>query len=212
MLFLNTKVFITYFIWGPQYASQTYKLCALPGFRNTGSKISATFTSDGRHILSASEDSNVYIWNHLNQTHSSSNNLKSIKSFERFSSSNLCVVTPWQGFSNKLTLNTSKSDFLWHVDYLGNKILYLSLSSKFTLSYKFFADFLPWGSATWPEEKLPFSMVKNFSFSKSQFKFQRSSFQKKTSHSWGQVIVTAGWDGRIRAFQNFGMPVHLWII
>lgn len=179
------------------------------GFRNTGSKISATFTSDGRHIVSASEDSNIYIWNHSNQSHSPSTNLKSIKSFERFASSSTCIAAPWQGFIKKPTLNASKNDFLWHVDYMGNKILHLSLSSKFTLSSKFFADFFPWGSAIWPEEKLPFSMVKNFSLGKSQFKFQRTSCQMKTSHSWGQVIVTAGWDGRIRAFQNFGMPVHV---
>ncbi|XP_020685069.1 WD repeat-containing protein 44 [Dendrobium catenatum] len=177
------------------------------GLRNTGSKISATFTSDGQHIVSASEDSNVYIWNHSNQNNIPSTKLKSNKSFERFTSRNVCIVMPWQGFSRKSSLD----DFLCRVDYMGNKILYLSLSNNFTLSYKFFTDFVPWGSATWPEEKLPlpFSMAKNFGLSKSQFKFQRTSCQKKASHSWGQVIVTAGWDGRIRAFQNYGLPVHL---
>ncbi|XP_020593255.1 WD repeat-containing protein 44-like isoform X2 [Phalaenopsis equestris] len=58
------------------------------GFHNTGSKISATFTPNGEHIVSASKDSNVYIWNHMNQTHIPSTNSKSIKSFERFASSN----------------------------------------------------------------------------------------------------------------------------
>jgi hypothetical protein len=24
------------------------------------------------------------------------------------------------------------------------------------------------------------------------------------------VIVTAGWDGRIRSFQNYGLPAHQW--
>jgi hypothetical protein len=27
---------------------------------------------------------------------------------------------------------------------------------------------------------------------------------------WGLVIVTAGWDGRIRTYLNYGLPLRLW--
>ncbi|CAO2141133.1 unnamed protein product [Urochloa humidicola] len=34
----------------------------LPGFKNTSSQISASYTADGRYVVCASEDSNVYVW------------------------------------------------------------------------------------------------------------------------------------------------------
>ncbi|GMJ08947.1 hypothetical protein HRI_004563900 [Hibiscus trionum] len=43
---------------------------------------------------------------------------------------------------------------------------------------------------------------------KSQYKFLKSSCQNTfKSHAWGLVIVTAGLDGRIRSFLNYGLPV-----
>lgn len=196
----------------------------LPGLQNSGSQISAAFTSDGKHIVSASEDSKVYIWNHSNTDHPPSSNSKSIRSSESFDSNIVSIALPWHGFSSKKSslgpfeLTSSQEnckrcaekDFPSLVDSLGNKILYLSPSSNIILSPGFFADILHRGSATWPEEKFPSSLSKMSSSGKSQFKFLKtSSCQKNTSHAWGQAIVTAGWDGRIRSFQNYGLPVHL---
>lgn len=193
------------------------------GLQNSGSQISAAFTSDGKHIVSASEDSKVYIWNHHSNTdRGPSSNLKSIRSSESFDSSNACIALPWHGLSSKkltfgtfeLTLSQEnhkrypEKNFPSLVDSLGNKILYLSPSSNIILSPEFFADILHRGSATWPEEKFS-SLLKMSSSGRSQFKFLKTSCQKNTSHAWGQVIVTAGWDGRIRSFQNYGLPVHL---
>jgi hypothetical protein len=43
---------------------------------------------------------------------------------------------------------------------------------------------------------------------KSQYKFLKNSCQSTAaSHAWGLVIVTAGWDGRIKSFHNYGLPV-----
>ncbi|MFQ6633427.1 hypothetical protein Gotur_012022 [Gossypium turneri] len=42
-------------------------VCKFRGLRNAGSQISASFTSDGMRIVSASEDSNVYVWNNISQ-------------------------------------------------------------------------------------------------------------------------------------------------
>ncbi|PKA56319.1 Dynein assembly factor with WDR repeat domains 1 [Apostasia shenzhenica] len=178
------------------------------GFRNTNSQISATFTSDGHHIISASEDSNVYIWNHLkhDQTHSSNRkNSKSIRASEHFASSNVSIALPWQGISSgsdniRMTENNCKSQW--------NTLASITLFSL-TLTHDFLANILHRNSATWPEEKLPFSTPSISHLQKSRFNFLKNSCQKNISHAWGQVIVTAGWDGRIRSFQNYGLPVQL---
>ena len=65
-----------------------------PGLRNTGSQISAKFTSDGAHIVSASEDSNVYVWNYRNDNDAAQP--KSHWSCERFFSHNCSVAVPWR--------------------------------------------------------------------------------------------------------------------
>ncbi|XP_073525811.1 WD repeat-containing protein 44-like [Phyllobates terribilis] len=41
-----------------------YRALYYSGFRNGGSQICASFSEDGTHIVSASEDSNVYMWEH----------------------------------------------------------------------------------------------------------------------------------------------------
>nr|GMD65787.1 WD repeat-containing protein 44-like [Ipomoea batatas] len=42
-------------------------ICKFKGSRNSGSQVPSTFTSDGKHIISISEDSNVYIWSYTSQ-------------------------------------------------------------------------------------------------------------------------------------------------
>ncbi|KAG1362291.1 WD repeat-containing protein 44 [Cocos nucifera] len=193
---------------------------------NAGSQISASFTADGRHIISACDDSNVYVWNHANQEVPSSNHLKSTWSCERFSSDCVSVAIPWHGLGRRNPVSVTfevlpshedvsldqagTTDDGSHLDQdsFGNNTLHLSPSGSFTLRHEFISEFLPKGSATWPEEKLPSSSMTTSALCKSQYKFLKSSCQN-TSHAWGQVIVTAGWDGRIRSFQNYGLPVQL---
>ncbi|KAK9096010.1 hypothetical protein Sjap_021507 [Stephania japonica] len=54
------------------------------GFGNTRSQISASFASDGKHIVFASEDSNVYVWNYNNQDGSAPSHVKSTRCREHF--------------------------------------------------------------------------------------------------------------------------------
>ncbi|KAJ0971108.1 hypothetical protein J5N97_019067 [Dioscorea zingiberensis] len=187
------------------------------GFRNTGSQISASFTSDGRHIISASEDSNVYIWTHNIQDAPTSNQVKSTWSYERFFSSNASVALPWPGFESTSPVSAASEVFpgtfsdqtrIAERDFSGNNALYVSPTGSFTLSHDFFSEFLPKGSATWPEEKLPSGSRTASLLCKNQYKFLKTSCQN-SSHAWGKVVVTGGWDGRIRSFQNYGLPVHL---
>ncbi|PKA46532.1 Coatomer subunit beta'-3 [Apostasia shenzhenica] len=194
-------------------------VCKYKGFHNARTRISASFTVDGRHIVSASENSNVYMWNHSSPDYAHPlNQAKSSSSFERFASSHVFVAIPWHGFSSKnQQLGTSRllstheehmelTESNFQVESEVTSTLHLSQTQSFTLAHEYFSEVIPKGSATWPEEKLPACPR---GLSKPHFKFLEASCQKCNSHAWGQVIVTAGLDGRIRSFQNFGLPCHL---
>ncbi|KAL8538042.1 hypothetical protein ACS0TY_000123 [Phlomoides rotata] len=167
------------------------------GPRNAGNNISASFTSDGKHIVSASEDSNVYVWNYTSEGNSTP---KVVRSFECFSSDASVAVT-WSGLkSNSLS------------DSSINSLPFSPSSTCFSLSQEFPLDSNSKGSATWPEEKLPKSSHRALtsSLGRSQFKLFKTSCQSSlNSNAWGLVIVTAGWDGRIRSYHNYGLPVPL---
>ncbi|OVA06324.1 WD40 repeat [Macleaya cordata] len=197
-------------------------ICKYRGLKNAGSQISATFTSDGKHIVSASEDSNIYIWNCNSQDGSTSSQAKSIWSCERFISNNASVAIPWCGINSESSVLSNAWALPSHQDSgcpLGNNsengFQHCSLSSPdcFSLGHGFFSEAFPRGSATWPEEKLPTlsPMAMSSALCKSQYKFVKSSCESTLTspHAWGLVIVTAGWDGCIRSFHNYGLPVRV---
>lgn len=177
----------------------------IAGCRGAGNQNFASLTLDGKNIISASEDSSVYIWNCLDKKGPVPSEAKVIRSCERFSS-NASVAIPWCGF------NCSNSPSGLKFDDLGIKSLEALSSSPacFSQGTEFFLESFPKGSATWPEEKLPTSSpwASSHAMHKTQYKFLRSSCQSTSNaHAWGLVIVTAGWDGRIRSFLNYGLPV-----
>ncbi|XP_071728918.1 uncharacterized WD repeat-containing protein C3H5.08c-like [Rutidosis leptorrhynchoides] len=154
------------------------------GQRNAGNPVCASLTSDGKHIVSASEDSNVYVWNLYNKKGPSFLQQKIVRSYECFSAG-ASVALPWSGL--KVDTNPLPPCY-------------------FSLGRDYFPDSAPKGFATWPEEKLPSDLTSPLC--KSRYKFFRSSCQSSYNcHTWGMVIVTAGWDGRIRSFHNYGLPV-----
>ncbi|XP_010520951.1 PREDICTED: WD repeat-containing protein 44 [Tarenaya hassleriana] len=167
---------------------------------NSRSLTSVSLTSDGKHIVSACEDSNVYIWNSDDheEEEPDSSQMKKIKSFERFST-NASVATTWSGCSDE--------------DNVPRRTLPFSSPSCLSLSDGFAAAATTAGTvcaaATWPEENLPASPLSSSKMHVSEYKFLKASYQKITTSSlaWGMVIITGGWDGRIRTFQNFGLPV-----
>lgn len=70
------------------------------GFRNTSSQISSSFSPDGKYIISASEDSQVYIWKHEEARHVGSGKSKSTittQSHEHFPCRDVSVAIPWPG-------------------------------------------------------------------------------------------------------------------
>ncbi|KAJ4822553.1 hypothetical protein Tsubulata_049600 [Turnera subulata] len=196
-------------------------ICKYRGIKSAGNQVSASFTSNGTHIVSASEDSSINVWNYINQDKSVPR-VKKILSCERFFSKNTSVVIPWCGMASENSFSSSISDTSQCSEerrspqsgLIERSHFRLPFSSpdRFSMSRRFFSDSLSKGSATWPEEELPPkpSTISSAKY-KSQYKFLTKSCQSAHSspHAWGLVIVTGGSDGRIRSFQNYGLPVRL---
>ncbi|CAL9237405.1 unnamed protein product [Arabidopsis halleri] len=145
----------------------------------------ASFISDGKHIISTSEDSSINVWSYsqLPSKKPYSETPKSIRSYEGFISHNASVAIPWlrQGSRDGL------SECITDLDRKTPKVDCFSPMK---------------GSTTWPEEKLEDVVMSN----RGKLKLLRSAWQP---HLWGLVIVTATWDGRIRVFHNYGLPIRV---
>ncbi|KAH7513687.1 hypothetical protein FEM48_Zijuj11G0007400 [Ziziphus jujuba var. spinosa] len=182
-------------------------ICKFKGLRNAASQMSASFTSDGKHVISASEDSNVYVWNYSSQDKASPRT-KKIWSCESFPSHNASIAVPWCGL--KIVPDTIQSPTLISPRQ-GSRFDNAS-PDCFSLSRGFLLDSLSRGAATWPEEKLFNLSPKALSptICKSEYRLLKNAYQSMSGspHMWGLAIVTAGWDGRIRTYQNFGLPVR----
>lgn len=173
------------------------------GFRKSGNQMSASFTSDGKRIISVGEDSRVYIWNYEGQNFPSSKQAKSIRSCEHFFSEGASVAVPWSGMDSEQkhfyegSINHSNQQ-MWHVEATTP---WPKDTDRFSLGNWFFADGLSRASATWPEEKLPF-----WAIPVAEDDHHCQHRHTSLSATWGLVIVTAGWDGVIRCFHNYGSP------
>nr|UNY85644.1 WD40-containting protein [Zea mays] len=194
------------------------------GLRTGSCQSLATFTPDGQHIVCASEDSNIYVWNHENQDEASLKHAKTVWSSERFYSNNAAIAIPWNGpkprnpASLASQILSPQGDNLWCMskavkcsssqseDSAVNSFVSRFAPGIFSLNQEFSSESTCRSSATWPEEILPSRSIRAI-LDESQYKFLRNCFQS-TPNSWGQVIVTAGWDGKIRSFQNYGLPAH----
>ncbi|KAK6947960.1 WD40 repeat [Dillenia turbinata] len=193
------------------------------GHRNMGSHMSASFTSDGKHMVSAGDDT-VYVWNSIANFQSGRSQAKKIWSYENFFSNNCSIAVPWGGMksSSGMLLSSilngdilvsslqNEQDHHHHVD--SNHKMPFSSPDCFTLGRGFFLEPLLKGTATWPEENLPNSSpcAVSSTLSKSELKFLLSTYQSALSspHLWGRVIVVAGWDGWIRTYHNYGLPIR----
>ncbi|KAL8205499.1 hypothetical protein R6Q57_009050 [Mikania cordata] len=196
------------------------------GFRNTNRQISAYVASNGRYVVCASEDSNVYIWKHEADSSASRNKGVTVtQSYEHFHCQDVSMAIPWPGitdscwgfgsteptrvsgdhelFAEASTANhpPTPADETSRIDgSLISSPLHGTISSA---SNGYFFDRI---SATWPEEKLVMANTKNPS-PRASVDFSNGLSPGKSA--WGMVIVTAGLRGEIRTFQNFGMPVRI---
>lgn len=70
----------------------------MTGLRNINSQISASFTQDGKYIISASEDSQVILWRREEHRASSTNKTRVFVSrYECFPCKEVSVAIPWNG-------------------------------------------------------------------------------------------------------------------
>ncbi|MFS7942082.1 putative transcription factor WD40-like family [Helianthus anomalus] len=200
--------------------SQVRILCGInivgkfKGSRSSGSQLSACFTSDGKHIISAAEDSNIYIWNHISPNKPVTKP-KSHSSYENFTSQNTTMAIPWCGLktiaaalpSPRLTLTNNNNVVVPRSTIDSPRLV------SPTTTRGFFLEALLKGPPTWPAETLPDSTQVSVSPSmrKSEYKFLKTAYQSTfvVPHVWGLVIVAAGWDGRIRTYLNYGLPIRM---
>ncbi|XP_051193613.1 uncharacterized protein [Lolium perenne] len=180
------------------------------GFRNTSSQISACSAANGRYIISASEDSNVYIWRYSDDSKPSrkKNIISVTNTHERFRCESVTVAVAWPCTSARMTwrANSSKQDDLDCVSSNGH-ILDSGPAKEDSISavQQQINNSNHNGDrayATWPEEL----MTKTKQSPKSNTSLPDEVDQALSESAWGLVIVTAGRDGRIRTFQNFGFP------
>ncbi|CAN4087421.1 unnamed protein product [Withania somnifera] len=201
------------------------------GFHNTSRQISASMTADGKYVVCASEDSHVYIWKHEGDSRPSRNKGVTVtQSYEHFHCQDVSVAIPWPGMSDTWRDQTSASgEQCGHdgpdevstanhppspVEEIGNECLPLTSGcgnsplhgtiSSATNNY--FFDRI---SATWPEEKLLLATKYRSPRVSTDASIDFSSGLTQTKFCWGLVIVTASHRGKIRTFQNFGLPIRI---
>ncbi|KAL3647070.1 hypothetical protein CASFOL_008038 [Castilleja foliolosa] len=189
------------------------------GFRNTNSQISASLTSNGKYVVSASEDSCVYVWRHENKSRPNrSKGVTVTRSYEFFHCQDVSVAIPWPGVPEGQNGNFDDFEDLSTPNYPTTPVEETSSSENSslpsgcrssplngTISNVTNDCLLDKISVTWPEEKLTLA-TKNRS-PRVSVDFTNGFYQNRSA--WGMVIVTAGLRGEIRTFQNFGLPVRI---
>ncbi|XP_043724586.1 WD repeat-containing protein 44-like isoform X2 [Telopea speciosissima] len=183
------------------------------GLRKSGSQMSASFTSNGRHIISVGEDSRVYVWNYDIPSVPSSRQPKSVRSCEHFFAHGVSVAIPWSSREMEhVELACCSPHCSLQTQEHSESTSRVRDSDRFSLGSWFSMDGLSRGSATWPEEKLPSWDIPvvdhDHHHQQQQHQHHNVSNYSALSATWGQVIVTAGWDGVISTFHNYGLPVR----
>jgi hypothetical protein len=185
------------------------------GFRNTSSQISACLAANGRYVISASEDSHVYIWrndDNLEQGRSKGN-VTVTNSYEYFHCQDVTVAValPSTGSAMVSRTNSRKHD---EQDCVSEHHLLHVVPEKLQASCDFQSqsgNILSTSSnhsgdrATWPEEL----MTPTKQSPRSSASLPSGAGQASSRSAWGMVMVTAGRGGQIRTFQNFGFPARV---
>ncbi|CAH1449906.1 unnamed protein product [Lactuca virosa] len=195
------------------------------GFRNTNSQISAYLASNGRYVVCASEDSNVYVWKHEGDSRASrTKGVTVTQSYEHFHCQDVSMAIPWPGmtdwgynFSGELDVAVGSTAAANHHHpptpenesngTHGSPLTSVNSPVNGTITSATNGYFFDRISATWPEERLVLGTKNRGQSPRTSVDFSNGVGPGKSA--WGMVIVTAGLRGEIRTFQNFGTPVRI---
>ncbi|XP_042469249.1 WD repeat-containing protein 44-like isoform X1 [Zingiber officinale] len=182
----------------------------LKGFRNTNSQISAFPTADGKHVISASEDSHIYVWRFDDSQ--TKGDATTTQSYEYFHCRGVTVAAPWPNTSLQKMARTCPNNQA-NVASVGESDRLRLSDPQFcqrinshqngaTGNSNWFNDKV---TATWPEEL----MTPNKQSPKCNGDLCNGGTAAQSWEAFGLVIVTAGVGGEIKTYQNFDFPIHL---
>lgn len=181
------------------------------GLSKSSAQVSASFTSNGRHLISIGDDSRIYIWNYDDLSIQTSKQAKSIRSCEHFLSKGVSVAIPWSNFDTEQNIASCSSGTPTYAQSGACD------SERFSLANWFSMDSSAKGWMTWPEEKLPswdlqerdIRPCNNHGEHHLHQMSQHSHSSRMVSSTWGLVFVTANLDGTIKTFHNYGLPIKI---
>ncbi|KAJ1274892.1 hypothetical protein BS78_05G094500 [Paspalum vaginatum] len=175
----------------------------LPGFKNTSSQISASYTADGRYVVCASEDSNVYVWRRVPGSASvggggagaggggigvRAKTWLTSRSYEYFFCRDVSAAVPWPGSpSFPPPCDAARSGTTPKKGDVG--VPRRPKSGPMAAYY-------PAGGQPQPQPEL--------SRRESSARWHGGA---EGGNAWGMVLVTASRGGEIRVYQNFGLPL-----
>ncbi|XP_074590264.1 uncharacterized protein LOC141846164 [Curcuma longa] len=194
------------------------------GFRNRSSQISAYWTTGGKYVICASEDSNVYIWRYDEDPQPGrTRTIATVtQSYEYFHCQGVTLAVPWpcSGMGRAVAIHSNEQKYLSEETqanlplkdkanrcYLSPAPAYLKTNQQQNNSIPSSKSnhFCDRGSATWSEEL----MANKQSPQNYSDLFIGGCMLAQSTSSWGLVIVTASRCGEIRIFQNIDFQCRL---
>ncbi|KAE8807220.1 WD repeat-containing protein 44 [Hordeum vulgare] len=182
------------------------------GFKNTSSQIAAAYTSDGRYVVCASEDSHVYIWRTTRSAPAAAaigigmkpKTWCTIRSYENFYCKDVSAAIPWthspslpgspQSHHGVVSCNDEVCSMASHAAKPDvSKSGELSRVSKS-------------GELSSPAAPSPSPHSGPLD---TRHASKSGANASDTGNAWGLVVVTATLSGEIRVYQNFGMPFRI---
>ncbi|XP_010238654.3 uncharacterized protein LOC100842788 isoform X2 [Brachypodium distachyon] len=178
------------------------------GFKNTSSQIAAAYTSDGRYVVCASEDSHVFVWKTTRSAPAAAPGIGGIgmkpktwcttRSYENFYCKDVSAAVPWpHSPAPPGSPSSQKPAGVSCTDDICTMASHAASGKSGELV----------GSPAAPHQQQPSPHSGPLDTPSS--KQGKSGGAADGGNAWGLVVVTATLGGEIRVYQNFGMPFRI---